>query len=469
MVQPRPRLPIQPIPSFPSLKKKFVVKTVDAIEYGSVDIPVAELLDDKGHVDIHPDLVGRDFIDVRLKKKALQVFAGGYVGIIPLNSRLAIRVNARVPVANLTRILRIANFVPLSLEQYGRDYVASPDEMPDLFEVYARSLAKLVEPLRTFGLMRDYVRVSAASDVPRGRITMSASVTQRALMGLSARVETNWFERTVDTPANRCIKFALWLLAKRIGVKAGRQGSRATLRKLNAAYGIFEGVRLDQRLPLSFLSDPLVSAKRQLPSSRSYYRDPLRLSAMVASGLDVALDRVGADLKMMPLLINMDDVFESYMREVLRSSEPFSPDDLRILDGNRNEGRKLLFDREPSSHAQPDILVSHRDQREGRALVVADVKYKPASGPRPDRADLNQVITYGATYRAPRVLVIQPRGPKSKHVGLKFLGRISELQVFQYVFDLSASDLLTEEQSFAAAVASLLGGDEGPLSTSGPT
>lgn len=158
----------------------------------------------------------------------------------------------------------------------------------------------------------------------------------------------------------------------------------------------------------------------------------------------------------MPLLLKMDDVFESYIRSVLRRNEPFVGGELRILDGNLDEGRKLLFDEEPSSHAQPDIVVSSRSLPAGRAFIVADVKYKPASGPRPNRSDLNQVITYGATYRAPRALVIQPRGPESRHVGLKCLGRISELQIYQFVFDLSADDLLQEEQRFAEAVASLV-------------
>jgi len=432
------------------------VRTIDAIEYGSVDIPVGDLLDRDGQIDLHPGLLGRDFIDIRLKKKSLQIFAGSYVGVIPLNSKLAIRVSARAPLGNLTRILRLADYAPLALEKFTRDYVATNEEMPDLLEVYARSLVGLIEPLKAFGLMRDYARLSAITNVPRGRIALSARSTQLAVVGTSSRVEASWFQRTTDTAPNRCIKFALWLLAKKIDTGPDKEGNRTTLRQLNSAYRLFDGVRLERRLPLDFLSDAFVSGTRGLPSSRRYYRDALGLSVMVARGLNVSLDRSGADLRAMPLLLKMDDVFESYIRSVLRRNEPFVDGQLRILDGNLDEGRKLLFDEEPSSHAQPDIVVSNRALPSGRAFIVADVKYKPASGPRPNRSDLNQVITYGATYRAPRALVIQPRGSESRHVGLKFLGRISELQIYQFVFDLSADDLPQEEQRFAEAVASLL-------------
>jgi hypothetical protein len=83
------------------------------------------------------------------------------------------------------------------------------------------------------------------------------------------------------------------------------------------------------------------------------------------------------------------------------------------------------------------------------------VKYKPA-GDVPSRDDLNQTIAYAASYRCDRVIVAQPRshdsGPLS---GLRILGTIGGLTVYQYVFDLAASDLPEEEIRFTNEVATL--------------
>lgn len=431
------------------------MQTIRAKEYGSIEVPATHLVNAAGEVEIHSSLIGRDFIDIRLRKGTLQIFAGGYVGLIPLNDHFAIEVEPRAPISNLTRVLQIAGYTPVELDQFARGYAQDEDEMPNMRDIYARALCRLLEPMSAFGLMRDYRRVEGVTATPSGRVLMADKSTLLGLAGVSSRVAASRFERTVDIPINRCLKFALWLLAGRIGSQPKTRGVRETLRQLNLAHRLFDGVSLERRAPLLFLADPLVQGRRALPSTRSYYRDAVRLAAMVAQEASIALDRPGTDLRMLPLIINMDKAFESYIRIVLQSSEALQASALRVLDGNLDEGKKLLFDEEPSSHAQPDVVIAGRVGL-APAPLVADIKYKPARGPRPDRNDLNQVITYGASYRAPKALIVQPWGPKSMHRGLQMIGGIADLEIYQYVFDLSADDLGVEEQLFIDEIAKLV-------------
>jgi 5-methylcytosine-specific restriction enzyme subunit McrC len=91
---------------------------------------------------------------------------------------------------------------------------------------------------------------------------------------------------------------------------------------------------------------------------------------------------------------------------------------------------------------------------DGVPLVVLDVKYKPAEK-KPERDDLNQVITYAVSYRSPAVVVVQPRADGASRQGLIHLGDIDGRAVYQYVVDLSG-DLEAEEAAMVTAMRAFL-------------
>ena len=130
--------------------------------------------------------------------------------------------------------------------------------------------------------------------------------------------------------------------------------------------------------------------------------------------------------------------------------------DLGVLNGNA-EGKKLLYDNPPSEDATPDIVL----ERANAPVVVLDAKYKPAEG-KPARDDLNQVITYGVSFRADAVVVVQPRADASERHGLIHLGDIDDRAVYQYVVDLSG-DLADEEDALVEPSRTLATPEVGPL------
>ena len=109
--------------------------------------------------------------------------------------------------------------------------------------------------------------------------------------------------------------------------------------------------------------------------------------------------------------------------------------------------------------ATPDIVVEYREATTRYPLVL-DVKYKQMGSPTrtgtlavsmPDRDDLNQIVAYGAAYRATNLVLVQPRASGGATPrGLHPLGTIGHLRIFSYSFDIAAADLAAEEATFAA-------------------
>jgi hypothetical protein len=116
-------------------------------------------------------------------------------------------------------------------------------------------------------------------------------------------------------------------------------------------------------------------------------------------------------------------------------------------------GRKLLFDQAPSSAATPDIVVRSAGSLSNYPALL-EVKYKPAEGD-PDRDAINQAITYAASYRCDHVAVIQPRASATGAAGLKTLGTLGDITFYQYIFDMDADNLTSEEAAFGKAVRAL--------------
>jgi 5-methylcytosine-specific restriction enzyme subunit McrC len=436
-------------------------KVYPAQEHGSVDVPLEDLLTD-GELDLYPEVTGNNLFTIVLSKDKLVFRAGRFVGQIPVNDRVMIDVRPRVPFANLERVLRAANQEPLSLAPHARRYVEHTVGTPSMLQSLADSLVNALAAVEVGGLHRQYLRRTADTSFPRGRILMSETMRRQEARGMHHRASVSWFEPSVDTPTNRCAKHAVWYLARRFEGVGRSAENRRRLASLNRLYQMFGGVALDPTL--SFLSDPLVEDPRRLPANRAYYERALRLAAMIARGSGVAFGKRGGEVELASLAVNLEDAFEEYLRVVLASGLRVSSPDVRVLDGNRTGpggGGKNLFDTSSpddlgrKSPATPDIVLrgssSAGDTPDN--LAVFDVKYKVYT-PRAARDDVNQTVTYAASYGSSVAVIVHPHHEKSNH-GLHAVGRVGNIILYQYGFDLSAYDLSKEEENFVVCIRNL--------------
>lgn len=430
--------------------------TYQVLEWQHIPVEPSRLLVD-GKLNVYASVLKGDYFQLRPQKGGLTLQAGAFIGVIPLNDYVTIEVAPRVPMHNLSRVLRISKQSPQPLERTTRWYEHEPEMYPSLVDLYARALIDQVDEIRLKGLTRDYERRQEATSFPRGRIMMNETVKSLVPRGMSQKVVASWYQRTIDIPVNRCLKYAIWFLARSrrdlVRARAATQ-SRSIMRGLNRAYRLFDGVELD--IGRRFMSDPVVLGIHDLPSVRAYYRSALALSLAVIQQRAVTLDRGSGDLKLPSLLVNMSDVFEDYLRNIVierATSESWS---LSVLNGNHDAprgGKRRLLHTGVEVKASPDVVVASDANGDQTFPVLVEVKYKPSDRPL-DRDDLNQAISYAVSYRAPHVVLAQPRGGGADvtSAGLHELGTIENVTIHQYVFDLDAEDLAEEEARFCDAI-----------------
>lgn len=424
--------------------------TLTAKEQQTVDAPPELLVN--GRLNLYSQVTKKNYFQTRLTPDGLKIQAGNHIGVIPLNDDVTLRVTPRVPLANLARLLSTINHTGTVLPGLMRTYDTEQGMYPSLVALYATSLRTLLEAVSQNGLLRRYYQRDEDYTAPRGRINVTRT-WQTAAPRESPHVSTSYFERTLDTPENQALLAAvLWLhrYAKRNVTALSPTENRLIQRDLNRSQLLLRGVTHNQQY--RFITDPVVTGGQALPALRQDYRPLLDLALTILSQKAVIIDRAGQRLQLDTLLINMDDVFEDYTREVLRRTAKHENWPERVLDGNLGApagARSFVFTQENDDEVttKPDVVLQRpaTDPRRRHPLVI-DAKYRPVDK-RIDRRDLEQVALYGLTYNAPHVVVLQPHSGKHSR-GLRTAGTVQGITAHVYAIDLSG-DLDLEEAAFA--------------------
>lgn len=413
-----------------------------------MDVPIAELLDSQGRLTLHRDVDNGPYFAVSLKSSQLRLLARGFIGYVPLTDDLVVYIRPRVPVANLGRIAQVAGVSGATLSVI-RAYRTEAGWNESLTDIYATALADQVSAARSQGLLREYVRREEVTSSPRGRLMVATTARRFWSRGLRHRAAVSWFERTPDNPANQCLKYAVWSLAQQYHRQAPVRGEqRKLLSRLNSAFNDLDGVAL--RHDEAFLSDPLVTGARALPAPRAYYRPALDLAVSIITQRAIVLGESGGPVQMASVVLNMDALFEAYVRRSLQRSAELDGWAVRVLDGNERPGRQHLFSDSDRHDAQPDVVLRDAD---GTTPLLIDVKNVPVSNTGNSKRDaIEQVATYALSYGASDVLLVHPRSA-GQPGGLHRLGTLGHVRVWQYRLDLAAVDLDAEVAAFAAALA----------------
>lgn len=407
----------------------------------TISIPLSELLQN-GRLEIYRQVEERGYFSLHFRGKELQLVAGPYVGLIPICPGVTINVQPRLPVANLARILEFSREALRAINEVDRTYAWFGEATPSILEFLLRSLLASLETVEIHGLDKQYTRVESVSGTPRGRIDLQATFRRLIARGIDQKIVTRRFEQTLNTPANRLIKAALYEGTQRLARSGAATAS--VIRDLNRMLLRFESVPLD-------ITGSLVIAKATVDvrtnlSARSYYAEAVKVASAILSGKGIALDRQGTDFEMASFILNFEDVFESYLRQALaKALWNSSRGSFAVLNGNDKANSRPVFDDAASPSAQPDIII-----RRGDCCVLAEIKYKDST----NRENLNQLIGYTASYRAKAGILVH-LAPKGQSSGIKRVGRIEETEYFTFPFNLSSDHLQAEEAVLARAVEEL--------------
>jgi len=452
------------------------VVVVECAEYDHIEIDTALWLNDAHQIVLNSEIDGRDILRANFRKGVLRLQATSYVGVIPLNDRVVVRVKPRVPIANLTRMVIETGHEVLALSAF-REYSGRGTADDWAMDLYTDALLDHVDELLNSGLQREYQHCEGEGHFPQGRIDFKRTMQRFGARGLSNKAAYSWFERSIDTPLNRCVRAAMEAVHAHLAKAKDkpRKGDRARMARLAGQLLAFEEVAHD--VDYRFLDDPQVLGLTPLPDPRTYYRPVLDLSVLIVRGVGIALDLGGDDVKLGSLLIDTNKLFENFVRISLSKHATRHSWPVEVLDGN-TEGKVDLYDvpdplpaplgtpmsalasRDPGK-AQPDVVLRALD---GTVPLIAEVKntahgkHADANDVLPERGEVEQAVTYALRYGLPLTLLMHPwiKGTK----GLVYVGRIRSVDVYDYRLDLSSEEHMDES---LAAMANTLYGLAGPI------
>lgn len=412
------------------------------VERQSVEVPVAELLTSSGKFDILPSVASKGYFDIDYRGGQLVFRAGKFVGLIPINDRVVIDVKPKVSVSDLLHIVDRAEEAVSYLDFFVRPYKERKETEESLLGLIVRTLLKQLRQVENEGLYKNYARIRETGTF-KPRIDFAKTIQREWCRGNYSRTSNEVFLFTRDNPLNRLIKFTIWYCAHYLELRSGESEIR---QELSSFYNLVEMVPLD--LTRSFLPNVLSTVESgRIPVLRNYYLGIARTCLLIISGHSVSLEKAGSDVTLLSFILNLEEIFEKYVRNVLRLWAKSNRSEVGVRDGNKGK-RNYLFHDSRVFDIYPDIYLTSDTKRP----LVADVKYKP----KIDEHDRYQVISHSASMGAKKAVIIVPAfgGGDS---GLIRRGQVFNgdgIEVFEYHMKLDG-DLEIEETKMGKAIIEL--------------
>jgi 5-methylcytosine-specific restriction endonuclease McrBC regulatory subunit McrC len=185
----------------------------------------------------------------------------------------------------------------------------------------------------------------------------------------------------------------------------------------------------------------------QLPVVRQYYIDIAKVCLLIARNRSVVPQSIEGSARLLSFVINLEDVFEKYVRNTLKAFARNHYPDVAVRNGNV-EGRSHLFYDSRAIEIKPDVIVV----RDNKPRLVADIKYKPKT----TEADRYQIISHAAALDASIAVSVLPA--TEDQTGLVRRGQVHDangIQVFEYYMPLQG-DIAQQERAMAERIFALL-------------
>lgn len=376
------------------------------------------------------------FLEIRHSLAGINLKIGGVVGRLPLTPSLALDVFPKFPVGNLVRIVALSD-ISLRANNVEKfyDVVDSDGYLPELI---LRAFAKYLLQLSHEGSHRDYKIISRIG-IPRPRIDFAKSVQKLWSKGNYSKAVVSVFDFTLDNPFNQIIKTACLsaysLARSEPRLKKECEVFAETLRRL----------KYIEKFPSHRNALEAHKYLTRVPRFKQAHHKAANIGLEIIRRSAVLYEPTDSGLQMPSYLILLDEVFESYIRNILR--EACLGLAIKVKDGNSKSGQKNLFDDNSSFKVKPDFILSSNSI----PLLVGDVKYKK----KPLEEDRYQIISHALSYQSKKAVLVYPAPAEGKK-GLVRLGKIGDaIEVYEYYFDLAAQSH-TEESNFTRALLELI-------------
>lgn len=420
------------------------MKVIPAQERSSLEIPHDDLFDERGELRFIAEATDRSLVRVSQGREHLVLQIGGVIGRLPITENLALDISPKFPISNLARLLALSD---QSLDRrVGAERLYDFTEWTGyLPELLLRSFATELRAIKMEGTHRNYQRVTR-EDIPKPKLNFRRSEQKFWGRGIPTRAVVEGFDFTLDNPVNRILKAAL---RRAIPLASGEP---SLAKELTIFADSIRSYGLVSDAPRSSIERLFNAGFAELPAFKPHHTNALWIARELIHRSSEILDFADRRLSLPSYLINLDRVFESYIRNILKNQLGVLDPTIEVEDGNLKGFTKPLLNDSNRFVIMPDILVFDGDTE--TPSLVADVKYKT----KPKEEDRYQIITHSLSYHSRRALLIYPKrqgGPS----GLVRLGEIGPasfpIELFEYHFELDG-ELPNNELALASDAFNLI-------------
>ena len=390
----------------------------------------------EGKIKLYPEAAR--YFDLDFRDGNIVVAPKNFVGLIPVNDRLAIHVLPRFPITNLFHILHRSSATLKFIEGHLRTYeVTEGAGIQDPIALLADQLTHASTAVRRSGLLRRYSSYEH-DGLPSGAIDFPRTVSRFRTAGIRHKQVWNRTEHSVQLRENQLIKLALQkLLSYYVSLNHKRLSDKVTV--IREALFLFDAVDLPNEY-VHFTEQELARMVCKLPNSHRQYGPLLWLAFLIHSRKGIAIEQSGT-AAFDTFVVNMAAVFEDYVRVLTSEAAEQLVTGSRARNGNIDQVN--LFVEGDKHKVKPDIYL-HRGSMN---VAVLDAKYKPHL----KAADRYEVLAFCEALATKKAVLISP---SDGYVAPLLLGKTpGAVEVWIVKINLATGDMLQNERQFVADLA----------------
>lgn len=314
-----------------------------------------------------------------------QLRAKGWVGYIPLNHQLAIKINPKVSIENIFVMLEYAYKLKSFVFIEG---LMNCDSLQGFYNKLADILAQLILERVRKGLYRIYISKTQHLAYVRGRLDILETIKKP----WNTKLKSHYQEQTIDIEDNQILLWTLFLI------------SRNSLCSEELSIIIRKAYHTLQSLVTLKSFNPEDCLKFNYNRLNQDYKLLHYLCRFFLENTTPIYN--SGNQNTLPFLVDMAKLYELFVAEWLKINLPAN---LIIQSQKRiNIAKNLSF--------QIDLLIYDISTQKNRYIL--DTKYKTPDSPSSD--DVAQVVAYAVSQKCSEVILIYPitlTHPLDKFVG----------------------------------------------------
>ena len=253
------------------------VEVIECAEHEEIGLPIERLIVD-GEIALDSRISKRGYLNISIAEGKVRLRATRFVGLIPLNEFLALKVKPRAKISNLSQMIVRSGNAPTVIENFSRGYRPLIEQSDRATEIYHSSFLASVSRIARRGFMKSYVTLT---NPPKWRGRLLVSETARRFAAKGVRYDGAFDCKTLsfDIPENQALKATL----REVSFWLKQKAMNEELTEANGFLRAFAAIK-DWQGPIERLIADIPQLAKTLPSHLSYYREPLWTSYAILQG-----------------------------------------------------------------------------------------------------------------------------------------------------------------------------------------